>query len=369
MSVLGCFLDPASCLTTIGKSTMSDLFAALTSWVAGSVEWVLTACANVLAAPSDASSVVTVATGEYDRLLVVVPFLLLLSMLIATIQRLKAHDAGGLWRLYFGVLPAAILMIVCAPTFAHDVLQVTNDVASYLVGPSTINGSTLATMIASLSTVVPGFGIFLMALLMIVGSLLLWCELVVRDVVLSFLLVLVPLVAAFFPLTSLRRATWRLIETFCLTAVSKVVVVLTLALGFAEVTSNATITIVTGAVTLFLATASPFILLRLVPVLESSALQGVDLLRQRALHTLATAPQSPWVRTAQALLPAVEMPPPSTPEDYGIPMWETTGEVVSVPDYDGPRPLPPTGTPVVRHGHKHIYTDEGGPVIGWHWDD
>ena len=118
---------------------------------------------------------------------------------------------------------------------------------------------TLAKALSDLPSSTPGFGLFLLALGVVVGCVLLWCELIVRTVVLTLLLVLVPVVVplATFPVAGRRlggasprpSSRWRS---------SKFLIVIVLSLGLDELLGSSATQVITGAVTLILATCSPF---------------------------------------------------------------------------------------------------------------
>ena len=107
----------------------------------------------------------------------------------------------------------------------------------------------------------PGFGLFLLATGIVVGTFLLWCELIVRRRV----------DLAVRPRSGNRPALYvslgsatglaprRNVPRCC---VSKFLIVITLSLGFDELPGSSATQIITGAVTLVVATFSPFILLR-----------------------------------------------------------------------------------------------------------
>ena len=110
----------------------------------------------------------------------------------------------------------------------------------------------------------------------------------------------------------MRRIAWKLLETFLAVAVSKFVIVVTLVLGLDEVTGSSATEIIAGAVTLLLATCTPFLVLKVVPMLDQSALHHFEGLKGRAARTVANAPSSPAGQLAGALTPNVE--PPGAPE-------------------------------------------------------
>ncbi|HEY5303240.1 MAG TPA: hypothetical protein VIJ86_04205 [Acidimicrobiales bacterium] len=371
MHALSCFLNPVSCATTsVAKASLGDLFGALTSWVLSSVKWFLSATAGVLNATGEPSSIVRAATPEFMTLTALSPILLLIALLISTLHSLRHGDASSLWRSFLGIAPVCVLAVVAARPLALLVLEAVNQLCT--AASSSVGGGeiTLSRDLATLSVAsTPGFGVFVLAILVVIGGVLLWCELVVRAVVLTLLIVLVPVVMPLSAIPAMRRVGWRLAETFFAVALSKFLIVVTLALGLSELTGSGATTIITGAVTLVLAAGAPFVILRLIPIIEHSALNGLDGLRQRATRAAAAAPSSPVGAAVAALGPNIEMPgPPERPEDWGIPMWEP-GLDIEMPNQDVETPPAPVGEPRTRSGHVAYYTDEGGPVVGWHFDE
>ena len=127
--------------------------------------------------------------------------------------------------------------------------------------------------------------------------------------------------------------------------------------------------VLTGVVTLLLACATPFLIFRLVPVMEQSAAHALDGLRHRAVRAAAALPSTPLGMAVSNLRPPYVPPgPPEPPEDLGFPTWQGSGDL-PLPPLEGERPPAPTGTPRVRHGRMAIFKDRMGDVIGWHWDD
>lgn len=370
MGSLPCLLSPASCFaTSIAKSTLGDLFNGMTNWILGSVQWFLTAAGGVLTSASEPSTVVRSASQEFNVLLVLSPGLLMLGLLIATIQALHHGDAASLWRVYLGVAPACVLAIALARPMATFVLEAVNQLSSAAASTVVLHEATLATSMNNLPTSVPGFGLFLLAIAVVIGTWLLWCELIIRTVVLTLLLVLAPVVIPLVTLPSGRRLGWRLAETFLAVAASKFLIVITLSLGLSELLGSSATQAITGAVTLVLATGSPFLLLRIVPFLEQSALHNLEGIRSRYTRMATNAPSSPVATAARALSPEMAPPgPPERPADLGLAMWEGSAPV-SVPPVEGEPLPPPIGTPRPRGGHVAYHLDDMGPVVGWHFDE
>ncbi len=370
MSHLLCLFTPISCSTTaIAKATLGDLFDALTVWILASVQWFLTAAGAVLTSASEPSTVVRSATQEFNALLVLSPILMMLGLLVSTLAALRHADASSLWKVYFGVAPACVLGIATARPATALVLRAVNQLSSTAAATAVQHEAGIATAFASLNTSTPGFGLFLLALGVVVGTWLLWCELIIRTVVLTLLLVLVPVIVPLSTFPALRRLAWRLAETFLAVASSKFLIVIALSLGLDELSGSSATQVVTGAVTMMLATCSPFVLLRLIPFVEQSALHNLDGLRQRFTRNVASVPSSPLGAAAQAMMPAAPIPGPTPrPDDLGLDMWEA-GPDVEFPPYEGKKMAPPIGTPTLRGGHVAYRTDEMGPVVGWHFDE
>jgi hypothetical protein len=367
-----CVIDLLGCATkAVAKSALGDLFSELTSWVLSSVQWLLTAVGAVLSSASDPSTIVGSANQEFNVLLVAAPILMMLGLLVATIQAVRHGDGSSLWRVYFGVAPACVMAIVIARPVATLILQAIDELVSGASTTVVAHEATLASVFANLptGTNIPGFGIFLLCVGVVVGAWLLWCELIVRSVILTLLLVLVPLIVPLSTFPALRRLGWRLAETFVAVASSKLLIVVALSLGLDELEGGSATMAITGAVTLLLATCTPFVLLKVIPFVEQSALHNLEGLRSRFTRSVQNAPSSPLGAAARSLIPDAPLPGP-TPraEDLGLGMWESEGDV-EMPTWDGPSLPPPIGVPQTRGGHVAYSMDELGPVIGWHFDE
>jgi len=362
-----CYLSFSCATSTIAHATLNDFFNALTGWIVSSVNWLLSTVVAVLNATSDPATIVHAATHEFGVLEQFSPWLLLLGLLVATMQAIRHVDHYALWRLYLGVAPACVAGIVLAQPVALMTLQLCDEMSTGALSNSVIHLGDMGTALNHVGSL-PSFGVFLLSSLVVVAAVLLWIELLLRTVVLTFLLVLVPLVAPLSVFPAMRRAGWRLAETFLAVAAAKVVVVIALALGLSEVTTANATSVLAGVVTVLLACATPFLLLRLVPLMEQSSLHAMDGLRHRAVRAAQASPDSPLGYAVSALLPARMPKPPHVPEDFGIPEWESEGDL-PLPDVSEGRLPPPVGLPRVRHGHVVWQRDKWGPVMGWHWDD
>jgi hypothetical protein len=365
-----CFFSPVGCVErTLGHAVIGGVFSQLTNWILGSVQWFLNAAGQVLTSASEPTTIIRSASTEYSVLITIAPGLLMLGLLVATLQAVRHGDSASLWRVYLGVAPACVFAIVVARPIAKLILEAVNQLSSGASSAAALHVASLSGAFALLTPSIPGFGLFILAVAVVIGTFLLWCELIVRAVVLTLLLVLVPVIAPLATFPAGRRLGWRLAETFTAVAVSKFLIVITLTLGFDELLGSSATQVITGAVTLMLATFSPFVLLKLIPFVEASALHNLEGLRSRFTRSATSLSSSPVGMAARALRPEPpDVEPAPRPDDLGLGMWEGTPEA-PMPPQDGERPPPPIGTPTRRGGHVAYFTDAMGPVVGWHFDE
>jgi hypothetical protein len=369
MSHLLCVFSPVSCVTSLGKSTFNDLFNALTSWILASVEWILNSVGSVVTSASEPSVILSGAKSEFTTLLVASPVLMMLGLLVSTLQALRHGEASALWRVYLGVAPACVAGIALARPIATLMLEAVNQLSTTAAATVAQHETTLAKGLESLTPTTPGFGVFLLAIVVVLGAMMLWFELIVRVVVLTLLLVLVPVVVPLATFPSLRRIGWRLAETFLTVAASKFIIVITLVLGLDELTGSSATEIIAGAVTMLFAAFTPYLVLRVVPIMEQSALHQFDGLRSRATRAAMNAPSSPAGQVVRSMAP--DAPLPDAPEkgpDLGLDTWPGVPET-PMPPTDGDTPPPPVGKPRRRGGHVVYQHDDKGPVVGWHFDE
>jgi len=356
MGSLFCLLSPVRCAgTSVAKSTLGDLFGALTNWVLASVTWLLHSASGVLVSASEPSTVLRSANQEFSVLVALAPALMMVGLLVATLQALRHGDSASLARAYFAVAPACVAGIALARPLAVLILTSVNQLSTTAAQTVVGREATLANDFNALSGSTPGFGIFVLAIGVVVGCWLLWCELVVRSVVLTLLLVLVPVVVPLATFPALRRVGWRLAETFVAVAASKFLIVVALSLGLDQLEGSSSTQIVTGGVSLLLAGASPFLLLRVIPFVEQSALHNFEGLRGRLSRGAQQMASSPAANAVRA-------------EDLGLAMWESDSQVSLAPTDAEPGPAP-VGKARGRGGHVAYYSDDAGPVVGWHFDE
>jgi hypothetical protein len=363
-----CLVEPIFCVAhTVVSSTTSSIFGGVVNWVAGSSAWAWHELGSFLAASSSPSVVTATARPEFTALLVVAPMVAVCALLGNVLSSLRRGEASSLVHDVAFTTPLLILAIVSAFPFANLILTVVNALCdSAAVNAAAVIGKlTTAASVFPAST--PGFAELLLDFAGVIGALVLWFELVLRNAVLALLLCLSPIVFAAAVWQPVRKLAVRLVETFIAVAVSKFVVVVALALGASATQSSSGEVVITGIAIVLLATFTPFALLRIVPLVELSALHAMDGMRQRAVS--ATRRAATMAGSAATGMSPTAMPqPPSTPDDLGLDDWPG-GPELPLPERPDVRPEPPVGEPTVRGGRVAHLRDHLGPVIGWHFDE
>lgn len=369
MTSLACAI--ATPLLCAGESlsgfTFSAFFGGAADWVQGSATWAWHQLGSWLGQTSDSKVVTTTARPVFDSLVLIAPFVALCAFCASAMGAVRRADWMVLARDAALAVPAIVLGIFFAPRLGSLILTAVDALGS---GPAARAGGALTkltTQAASLPSSIPAFGTLLLSLGEVIGAVLLWFELILRNAILALLLCLSPVVFAAAVWPPARRWALRLIESFVAVALAKFVIVVALALGATATQSDSATVVITGLAVVLLAVFAPFTLLRVVPLLEMSAVHALDGVRHRA--TAGARKAGNVASGAMARLAPIREPgPPEMPEDLGLENWPP-GPPLVMPPLDGPRPKPPVGEPELRTGHVAYLRDEYGPVLGWHFDE
>ena len=310
--------------------------------------------------------VTTYVHQEYVRVASISPLIALIALVASVLHGLWRNDGASLVRQTATFLPLGIVATLVGPTLATLILRLTDGLATAVSGDV---ASQLSLASKQITATAPTFSMFAMTVLCLLAALVLWVELVLRNIVLALLLCTMPLVAAALAWAPARRIAGRLVEAFVAVALSKVAVILALSLGLSGMASTTGASIVVGAATLALAGFAPYLVLRVAPLASHATVHSFEGLRQRAVSSAAGASNHPVAQAVTQVLPSKMPVTPDLPEDLGLPMWQGVPEQPMPPINDGPRPPAPIIPPPVRTGRPVVLRDEMGPVMGWEWDD
>lgn len=225
-------------------------------------------------------------------------------VLLAVVQGLLAGDPGAMVRSVLGEVPVSVAGIVVVVAVTEALLGLT-DGASALVlerAPADL-GRFLAGFGSTAVITSHGFLGIVMLLVFLLGALLVWIELVVRASLIYLLVAFAPLALAARVWPAARGVTRKLCELGIALIVSKFAIALALGLGAAALAGGGPAdpgvgteaalglsSLLAGGSLMLMAAFTPFVVLRLLPVLEAAAVaQGVSRSPARAAQTAMQA--------------------------------------------------------------------------------
>jgi hypothetical protein len=220
-------------------------------------------------------------TNSYGSTLTVGLSLIGLFLLLGVMQCLFRGAGAEMARLALLYLPAAVVLMFLAPTFTNLLLALVDAYTAWVTqdAAQNIKAATerVTEVLTNLTTNTPppydqmpiGVGMF-MAFLIVVGSVVVWLELLLRDAAVYAVSVLVPLGLASMVWPAVRAWCRRIIEVLVAVIVAKLVVVAVVDLAAAGLatTKPADAFATLGACTtlLLLAAFTPIAVLKLVPI-------------------------------------------------------------------------------------------------------
>jgi hypothetical protein len=344
----------------------NELVNGLVRWVIDSISWFVTALLQFFersSTPALGSSwfaggpIGANAHSPYAVVASLALSVLLLCVLLSVVHGLLVGEGAAMIGRIARDVPLSILGIV-ATIGVVQVLLGSADEVTHQILAGTQAGAHATAVLRALGQLQafsgqPTFVVFVLGLVTVVGAFLLWAELLVRASLLYVLLALSPLAYAAFVWPSARRILHRLAELVLALIVSKVVIAITLAVAASALasptagglpTGEAKIgTLLVGTIMFLLAVFSPFLVLRLFPVVEAAVVA----------HGISRAPAR---ATQRAMVTALTVSRLAGPSNGGATAADTTagragGASSSAPRAvlaaatDRPAPRAPAGTP------------------------
>jgi hypothetical protein len=277
------------------------VFAAAATWVASGAVWLLQGVGRVMSATT------TVDLGApwfaaHEAVMASLAAVVVLPMVCcAVIQAVYRQSASNLLRTFTVYLPLCLLFTGVAVTMVRMALSVTDALSGRVLAGA---GVDTADMFSGLTKffvagsaggpAVPAFVVFIGALVVALGALVLWLELAVRAAAVSAAVLFLPLALAALVWPAVAHWCRRLADTLTALILSKFVIAAVLSLAASALSSGLGFSpdgggfaaVVTGTALLLVATLSPFTLLRLVPAVEAGAASHLESARHR-LHGAA----------------------------------------------------------------------------------
>lgn len=351
-----------------GTGLTKDILSAIVSWIVAGASWLLNQLGSVM---TSSTSVHLGASWFHQHYAVMASLAAVVAVpmfLLATIQGVYQQSAAVLIRSAFVHLPLAGLLTAVAVQLVQLSLTVTDALCSAVAQGS---GNDIDKTLASVATILvtsgpslPSFVLGLGALLVVIGALALWLELIVRSAAVYVAVLFLPLAMASLVWPAVSHWCRRLVEALASIVLSKFVVVAVLSLAIGALANGTGFsTLLTAGALLLLAAFMPFTLLRLVPMIESGAALQLEGARQRLSHTAGPIPRSAASFAVRAAwsegLPMGE-PGEGTNIDPGLPGSDDAVRGLASPgDRAGGGPPDAGGAAMVGSGD-----DAGGPGGG-----
>ena len=228
--------------------------------------------------------------------------LMIAFLLAVVIQGTLAGEPGAMLRAAVKEVPLAVFGTVALVSITGLLLALTDAGSSMVLGdaPDSL-GRFFSGFGESANVLTSGVLGVILFVLFLVGALLVWVELVVRSSLIYLLVACAPLFLAARVWPATRNGFRRLCEIGLALIFSKFAIALALALGAAALAgggpheaSTATTTgldtagLVAGATLMLLAAFTPFVLLRVLPILETAVVaHGISHSPARAVNTVA----------------------------------------------------------------------------------
>ena len=301
-----------------------SVLAALGGWVGGGATWLLAQIGSVLGDTTRIDLGASWFGAHYQTMAalagaVIVPFLLL-----GIVQSVYRQSASSLLRSVLVNVPLSVLLTAVAVQLVQLGLSLTDALSSAVAqGAGLDTGHFLSSVTVALSgapsggqPTAPAFVLFVGALAVVVGAILVWVELLIRAAAVYVAVLFLPMALASLAWPAIAHWCRRLVDTLVALIVGKFVIVSVLSLAVGALAGGTGSTpsgaasgsgasggftaVLGGAALLLLAAFAPWAVFRLLPFVEAGAAGHLEALSHRAGRT-ATVPMRSLAQTAMRL--------------------------------------------------------------------
>jgi type IV secretion system protein TrbL len=243
-------------------------------------------------------------TSPYASVRSIALTMLLVFVFLGIIDGLVKGDVEGMVRRVLGGLPTALFGMVATTFVVARLLDLTDALSTAVLERSGSDAMDFLTSFGAQAAFAssPGFATLVLGVVAVITAFLLWVELLIRSALVYFLVALSPLAFAATLWPAARGILRRLVELLLAVVLSKFVICVALSIGAAALggTSQSAPpdagigdaaamglgTLLSGTVLLALACWSPFLLMRLLPIVEGAVVaQGVSRGPMRSAQT------------------------------------------------------------------------------------
>jgi hypothetical protein len=287
----------------------------LGSWVAAGATWLLQQIGAVIGATTSVDLGAAWFTAHYETMAALAALVIAPLLLLGIMQAIYRQNASMLMRSVLVHVPLAILLTAVAVKLVELGLTVTDAMsAAVSQGAGLDTGQFMGTVSSALSGAqatgsgAPAFILFLGALAVVFGAVMVWIELLVRAAAVYVAVLFLPLALASLAWPAIAHWCRRLVDTLVAVILGKFVIVAVLSLaagalaggtGSAPVGAGGAVgasgsgggfgAVLGGAALLLLAALAPWALFRLLPFVEAGAAGHLEGVSRRA-HQAVAAP-------------------------------------------------------------------------------
>ncbi|MDQ2729953.1 MAG: hypothetical protein M3Y91_19340 [Actinomycetota bacterium] len=227
-----------------------------------------------------------------EQAMVALMAILIVPLLAAgTISAIIRQDPRRLARTWAVALPTAAVVTVAVITLTQLALAAADAMTAVVTHNADLGAyATFAKLLVTESaTGGPPFVALIIAVAVIVGAVFVWLELVVRSAAVYVAVFFLPLALAGLVWPATAHMAKRLVEGLAALILAKFVIVATLTLGAGAVASVQGVDqVAAGTAILFVAAFAPFVLFRMVPIIEASAVAHLEGLSRRPARALTS---------------------------------------------------------------------------------
>jgi hypothetical protein len=257
-----------------GQDVASSAEMAVTEWLAGGAAWVVQGVTALVVGSSSTPNLdpgqVSAWSAVYGRVVGVALSLSVLLVLIGVMEAVLSQRPGALRQVLVGIAVGGIAM-GAIPVGTALLVKVIDDLSAYVAGPQSGQvARALQVMVAGLTQIDPSEGaaaFAFTALVMLLGGGLLWLELMVRSSLIYLFVGVAPLACAAVMWPRREGVLRQVLFAGLALVVSKLVIVVALAVGFAVLTTGVSLqSLIGGTFLILIAALMPFATARVLPL-------------------------------------------------------------------------------------------------------
>ncbi len=292
-----------SAVTQVAGFGVDSVLNALGSWVTEGAVWLLGQIGGVLAASTSVELGAPWFVAHYETMAALAGVVVLPLLLLGIVQAVYRQNASLLVRSVLVNVPLALLLTALAVSLVQFGLAVTDEMSAAVAqGAGLDTGHFLSSVVDGLSAGgaagqpgAPSFVVFLGAIAVVVGAVMVWIELLIRSAAVYVAVLFLPMALASLAWPAIAHWCRRLVDTLVALILSKFVIVAVLSLAAGALASGTGSTptgassagggfasVLGGAALLLLAAVAPWALFRLLPFVESGAVGHLEGLGARA---------------------------------------------------------------------------------------